>query len=299
MSDSIPGTPTLKSGTQTPIDEGKPGITGLPSIIQLQDIPEQQGNHNLPVTQSITSRTWSHMQEDVRPSSFVEFELILLTFCTGIQDAISFPDYHCFASNQTGNTVFLLLAVAIPWLDGNSFYVSNIGAALGFFLLGSWVTGQVGYIVGPRMRLWLVCCNLVQTILVFTAASLQYKYGARPNGPLAVIDIALLAFASGSQVVQSRSMQMTEISTAMATAAWVDLVIDQGLFKIKNRPRTRRVLFLLALASGSLLGAGIYRAAGSAVAVFVSAGGKFVVTVMYLFNGADKPRDTADADSSC
>jgi hypothetical protein len=30
--------------------------------------------------------------------------------CTGIQDAISFPDYHCFASNQTGNTVFLLLA---------------------------------------------------------------------------------------------------------------------------------------------------------------------------------------------
>lgn len=30
----------------------------------------------------------------------IDFELLLLTFSTGIQDAISFPDFHCFASNQ-------------------------------------------------------------------------------------------------------------------------------------------------------------------------------------------------------
>ncbi|KAI1304508.1 hypothetical protein F5Y03DRAFT_357575 [Xylaria venustula] len=249
-------------------------------------------------TQSISSRAWRHMLEDVRPSGLVEFELLFLTFCTGIQDAISFPDYHCFASNQTGNTVFLIVALVVPWLDGDSFYVSNIGAALGFFLLGGWLTGQVSHIIGPRMRLWLVCCNFIQTLLVFAAAALQLRYGVAPQGSAAVMVVGLLAFASGSQVVQSRSMKMTEISTAMATAAWVDLVIDPKLFQTGNRPRTRRILFLLALVAGSLLGAGVYRAVGSAVAVFISAAGKLIVTVMYLFNGADKPRKI-DGDDNC
>jgi uncharacterized membrane protein YoaK (UPF0700 family) len=207
-----------------------------------------------------------------------------------MQDAISFPDYRCFASNQTGNTVFLLLAIALPWFDGEMFYTANIGAALGFFLLGGWITGQISHIAGPRMRLWLVCCNLIQTALVFAAAALQYIYGVHYKGTVAVAVIGLLAFASGSQVVQSRSMHMTEISTAMATAAWVDLMIDPKLFQVRNRPRTRRVLFLLALAAGSLFGAGLYRAAGSAIAVFVSAAGKLVVTIMYLFNSSDKPK---------
>ncbi|KAI1367117.1 hypothetical protein F5Y08DRAFT_336998 [Xylaria arbuscula] len=249
-------------------------------------------------SQSIISRTWSHLLEDVRPSGFVEFELVLLTFCTGIQDAISFPDYGCFASNQTGNTVFLVVALILPWLDGDTFFVPNIGAALGFFLLGGWLTGQLGHIIGPRMRLWLVCCNLFQTILVFVAAGLQFKYGVTSQGLIAVVVIGLLAFASGSQVVQARSMKMTEISTAMATAAWVDLVIDPKLFHVDNRPRTRRIMFLLALVGGALLGAGVYRVAGSAAAVFVSAAGKLAVTIMYLFNGADKPKKT-EGDANC
>lgn len=86
---------------------------------------------------------------------------------------------------------------------------------------------------------------------------------------------------------------MTEISTAMATAAWVDLLIDPHLMTIReeNRPRNRRLAFLVALICGSLLGAGIYRTAGSVVAIFVSAGGKAVVTVMFLFNGAEREKE--------
>lgn len=147
-----------------------------------------------------------------------------------------------------------------------------------------------------------MCCNLFQSTLVFVAAVLQLRYGVVPQGGIAVLVVGLLALASGSQVVQSRSMQMTEISTAMATAAWVDLIIDAKLFEARNRPRTRRVLFLLALAGGSLLGAGVYRTAGSAVAIFISAAAKFVVTIMYLFNTADRPRKAnadADADAIC
>ncbi|KAI0396663.1 hypothetical protein F5Y17DRAFT_75817 [Xylariaceae sp. FL0594] len=270
----------------------------FPTTTGVEKLERPLPGHSPPSQISVTSRVWRHMSEDVRPSGFVEFELLLLTLCTGMQDAISFPDYHCFASNQTGNTVFLLLAIVIPWFDGDMFYTVNIGAALGLFLLGGWVTGQISHLVGPRVRVWLVCCNLVQSALVFAAAALQFVYGVHHTGNVAVSVIGLLAFASGSQVVQSRSLHMTEISTAMATAAWVDLMMDPKLFQARNRPRTRRILFLLALAAGSVLGAVIYRAAGSAIAVFISAAGKFVVTIMYLFNSAEKSKETT-GDENC
>ncbi|KAI2618445.1 hypothetical protein GGR54DRAFT_156304 [Hypoxylon sp. NC1633] len=261
----------------------------------------QSGNSSAtlpPESSSMVSKAWSHMLEPVRPSGFAELELLILTFCTGIQDAISFPDYHCFASNQTGNTVFLMLAVILPNLNGEVFITANIGAALGFFLLGGWVTGQISHIVGPRLRIWLFGCNFVQSCLVFAAAAVQYIHGSGLVGPNAVIVVSLLAFASGSQVVQSRSLQMTEISTAMATAAWMDLMIDSKLFKLDNRPRTRRVMFLATLVLGSLAGAGIYRSVGSWVAILVSAAGKMLVTGMYLFNGAEKPK-TAESQNAC
>lgn len=179
----------------------------------------------------------------------------------------------------------------IPQFNGEMFVTANIGMALGLFLGAGWLTGQLSHIVGSRKRWWLILCNLIQTSLVFAAAAIQYKYGVSERGASALAVIGLLAASSGSQVVQSRSLAMTEISTAMATAAWVDLMIDQKLFVIKNRPRTRRVAFLLALIAGSLIGALVYMQVNSATALVVSAGGKLVVTLMYIFANADKEQE--------
>ncbi|KAF4123947.1 Protein of unknown function (DUF1275) [Geosmithia morbida] len=230
-----------------------------------------------------------HFTQHVRSTLFSEFQLILLTFCTGIQDAVTFPEYHCFASNQTGNTVFLILALVTPALDGDMFITKNIGAAFGLFLAGGWLTGQLSHLIGPRRRWWLLLCNLVQTALVFTAAAIQWTRPVVPSDQWALLVVGLLAFAAGSQVVQSRSLAMTEISTAMATAAWVDLMIDQRLLCLSgNRPRNRRVAFLIALVLGSLCGAFIHREVGPAVAILVSASGKLLVCLMYLFAGSER-----------
>ncbi|KAJ4385843.1 hypothetical protein N0V85_008059, partial [Neurospora sp. IMI 360204] len=158
------------------------------------------------------------------------------------RNAVSFPDFHAFASNQTGNTVFLMLAIALPEFNPSMFITANIGVSLGFFLGSAWLTGQLGHIIGPRRRLWLLFTNAVQTCLVFIAAGLQFSGSKHTNtpgkdlfasgslegwdavtGPRTLICIALLASAAGSQVVLSRSLNMTEITTAMATAAWLDL----------------------------------------------------------------------------
>jgi uncharacterized membrane protein YoaK (UPF0700 family) len=249
------------------------------------DSPNQDDcrfQHKKPVHRRLVS----HLDESLTSSKTSASILLLLTITTGIQDAISFPDYHCFASNQTGNTIFLTLAVIIPSLNGEMFVTANIAVALSFFLFGGWLTGQVGHIIANhgRKRWWLLLCNTLQTILVVVASALQYKYGVQLTSTTDLIVIALLAFSSGSQVVQSRSLSMTEIPTAMATAAWVDLMIDPHLFSglTGNVGRNRRILFIFALVVGGFAGAAIYRFAGSANCVMASAVGKAIATLGWL-----------------
>ncbi|KIX96921.1 uncharacterized protein Z520_07035 [Fonsecaea multimorphosa CBS 102226] len=237
---------------------------------------------------TVVRRLKQHLTSHVEVNILAETELLILTFCTGMQDATTFPDYHCFASNQTGNTVMLAMAIILPNLTGELFIPENIGVALGFFLAAGWITGQLGHIVGPRSRLWIVFCNLIQSMLVFMAAAIQYAYGIELKGAKTMVVIGLLAFAAGSQVVLSRALAITEISTAMATAAWVDLLIDPRLFAAKNRPRNRRVSFLAALVAGAFFGAGIYKGIGPATSVLFSAIGKLIVTLMFLLNKAEK-----------
>lgn len=243
---------------------------------------------------AVAKRIQQHLTSDIRVNILAETELLILTFCTGIQDVATFADYHCFASNQTGNTVMLAMATILPEVTTELFVTKNIGVALGFFLAAGWMTGQLGHLIGPRSRLWIVFCNLIQTLLVFIAAAIQYAYGVDLQSERTIIVIGLLAFAAGSQVVLSRALAITEISTAMATAAWVDLLVDPRLFSANNRPRNRRASFLAAIVAGAFFGAGIYRSLGSATAVLFSGIGKIVVTLMFLFNKAEKnqPNET-------
>ena len=220
----------------------------------------------------------------VRVDALVEAELLILAFATGMQDATTFPDYHCFASNQTGNTV--LLAVGAAGIAGSLFSLHNIGVSLSMFVAGALLLGQIGNFVGGRRRVWLLVSNAIQTALVFAAAGLQYRGGdvVEPEGGTALAVIALLAFSSGAQVAMARSVKVPEITTAMATAAWVDLLVDERLFASGNRGRNRRALFLLSMLAGSFAGAFSYQRLGSAFALVISGAGKAVVLFAFLFN---------------
>lgn len=252
----------------------------------------QEKNHR---SRGVVTRLRRHLASPIEVTILAEIELLILSFCTGIQDATTFPDYHCFASNQTGNTVMLAMAVLLPDVTHQLFVTANIGISLGCFLLAGYITGQLSHIIGARSRAWITFCNFIQTLLVCVAAALQSTRGVQLESSNTNIVIGLLAFASGSQVVLSRSLSMTEISTAMATAAWVDLLIDKDLLVMHNRPRTRRASFLAALVAGGFFGAYIYREIGSAYAIWLSAVGKFLVTIMFFFNGIEQSRVSVDA----
>ncbi|KAL5331356.1 hypothetical protein ACEPPN_000886 [Leptodophora sp. 'Broadleaf-Isolate-01'] len=154
------------------------------------------------------------------------------------------------------------------------------------FVLGGFLPGQLGNYFGPRKRWWLIATSILQTALVFVASGIQYA-GPNPvpdSGTQALIVISLLAFSSGAQVAMARGLQITEITTAMATAAYVDIFIDEKMFEGRNRRRNRRVAFLLSLFAGSFAGAFAYKARGSPFALVVSGIGKAVVTVSLVAN---------------
>ncbi|PVH73403.1 DUF1275 domain protein [Cadophora sp. DSE1049] len=211
------------------------------------------------------------LSENVGEDALLEAELLLLAFATGIQDATTFPDYQCFASNQTGNTV--LLAVGAAGVTGDIFFMRNIGVSLAMFVAGSLIMGQIGHLAGCRKRWWLILSSVLQTAMIFAA-----------SGLIAMGVIALLAFSSGGQVAMARALQITEITTAMATAAYVDLFLDVNMLGKWNRSRDRRVLFLLSLFAGSFAGAFAYSRVGSAFALLISAIGKLVVTAGFVLN---------------
>jgi uncharacterized membrane protein YoaK (UPF0700 family) len=154
------------------------------------------------------------------------------------------------------------------------------------FVLGGFLPGQVGNYFGPRKRWWLILTSILQTSLVFAAAGIQYR-GPDPvpeSGPQALAVISLLAFSSGAQVAMARGLQITEITTAMATAAYVDIFIDENMFEKRNRRRNRRIAFLISLFAGSFAGAFAYKALGSPFALLVSGVGKAIVTVSLVTN---------------
>jgi hypothetical protein len=74
------------------------------------------------------SKLKAYLNETIGDDIYLEVELLFLAFGIGIQDATTFPDYLCFASNQTGNTVFL--AIETAKIGSSNFPFRNIGFSL-------------------------------------------------------------------------------------------------------------------------------------------------------------------------
>lgn len=236
-----------------------------------------------------TSRITFRLTGEIGNDLILELELMALALATGIMDATTFSDYHVFVSNQTGNTA--LLAVGALRVGGSMVKLSNVGVSLGVFIAGGFILGQIGNAIGPKRRLWLIATNLFQTALVAAATALRWRYPTADGTPGSLAVLALLAFASGGQIAVARKVNVPEITTAMVTSAYIDLIIDSHLISFGNRPRNRRFFFICMLLIGSFIGAIADRYYNNALALLLSAICKLVVTVSFLTNA-----DAADDD---
>lgn len=233
----------------------------------------------------------------------IEFELLLLSFATGMQDAIAYPDFSCFASNQTGNTIILAIGALGISSSTSSSQVDVVNAviSLSLFAAGILILGQLANHLGVRQkRWWLLASNMLQTALMAAAAGLQAASNDSKT-QYRKAALAMLALSSGAQVGMVRALKITDITTAMATAAYIDVFIDPNLFAgvTRNRQRNRRVGFLGMLIAGSFVGAVLYRYVGSSATLGICAGIKGLVTGLFLLNkGANEEGAKMDLEAA-
>ena len=228
----------------------------------------------------------------IRVDVLLELQLLAIGFATGLEDATTFPDFFCYTSNQTGNTISISIGI-VGLHPGPNFFVKNVAFSLALFIIGCWAMGQTGNYVGSSRRLWVMISSLIQTAMVFAAGWVMNsvpnldEHLKVPTAPWIWSVLAMLAFSAGGQVAMARGVRIPEISTATASSAYVDLLVDPNLYAKHNRSRNRRVAFLVILASGCIVGGILHKHISSPLTLIISGAIKLIVTIAFAFNKSE------------
>ena len=148
-------------------------------------------------------------------SDLLVLPLILIAFQSGLLDAATAADFKLFASNQTGNVIYLTVGIA----NAATINMRNTGSSLGAYILSGFVGGRIGLAVGHRHRLWLFVSNVLQTSFLAVAMILLYASVININNEDQQWVILLLFGASaGFQVAVARNVGVKEVPTAMLSS---------------------------------------------------------------------------------
>ena len=177
--------------------------------------------------------------------------LLLLTFATGLVDAVSVLVLgHVFVANMTGNVIFLGF-----WFVPHSGV--DVAAALVAFL--SFVAGTM---VGGRMvrhlgtvRRWMSTALTVEVLALTTLAALAGSGVLRYHDDTKLILIAGLAVTFGIQNAAARQFGIAELSTTVLTQTIVGIGYDSRLAGGTGQREKLRYTVVLTMCAGAALGA--------------------------------------------
>jgi uncharacterized membrane protein YoaK (UPF0700 family) len=178
--------------------------------------------------------------------------LLVLTFTTGIVDAVSYLGLgHVFTANMTGNVVFLGFGIAG---SGGLPVVAPI-VSLVAFLLGAGAGSVLAPRLGAQEPRHLASALAVEVVLICAAALLAAVVDVRPGGFWSDALIAVLALAMGARNAAVRRIAVPDLTTTVLTMTLTALAADSPLFGGSGGDTTRRTAAVLAMLGGALAGA--------------------------------------------
>ncbi|OBI45980.1 hypothetical protein A5707_22715 [Mycobacterium kyorinense] len=182
--------------------------------------------------------------------------LLLLTFATGLVDAISVLILgHVFVANMTGNVIFL----GFWFVPGAGIDLTAAVVAFAGFLAGTVLGGRLIRLLGHQTRRWLtVALGLEVTILVVLSilagtGVLDYRANTK------LILIAGLAMTFGVQNATARQFGIQELTTTVLTSTVVGLGVDSRLAGGSGEREKLRYSVIAAMCGGAILGATMSR----------------------------------------
>ncbi|MGW1545139.1 YoaK family protein [Streptomyces sp. NPDC002309] len=175
--------------------------------------------------------------------------LTMLTFVTGLMDGISYLGMgHVFTANMTGNVAILGFAAA----GAPGFSVLASLVALAAFLVGAVGAGRLAVLFRSRRRdRWVRTAFGAEAVLLAAATAVAF---AAPGGTLYVL-ITLTGLAMGLRNGTVRKLAVRDMTTTVLTLTLTGLAADSSLAGGTNPGWTRRVLSVVTMLAGALLGA--------------------------------------------
>lgn len=182
--------------------------------------------------------------------------LLLLTFATGLVDAVSVLVLgHVFVANMTGNVIFLGF-----WFVPHS-GVDMTAAVVAFasFVAGTVLGGRLARHLDDHVRRWLTTALSVEVavlvVLSILAGSGVLDY--QDNTKLWLI--AGLAITFGSQNATARQFGIQELSTTVLTSTIVGIGFDSRLAGGTGHREKLRYSVVATMCAGAVVGATMTR----------------------------------------
>jgi uncharacterized membrane protein YoaK (UPF0700 family) len=178
--------------------------------------------------------------------------LIMLTIVTGVVDALAYLRLgHVFVANMTGNIVFLGFAAA----GAGGLSVPGSLLALAFFLSGGIAAGRLGSRLGADRRRQLRVATALELALCAVATAIAAFAGKDLGTGSRYALIASLGLAMGIQNATARRLAVADLTTTVLTLTLTGIAADSWLGGGSGARTARRVLAVVAMLVGAILGA--------------------------------------------
>ena len=182
--------------------------------------------------------------------------LLLLTFATGIVDAVSVLTLgHVFVANMTGNIIFLgFWFVPHAGIDLTAAVVAFVS-----FVAGTVLGGRLARHIDRQVRLWLTTALGVEVVVLAALSILAGTGVLNYHDNTKLILIAGLAVTFGSQNATARQFGIQELSTTVLTSTIVGIGFDSRLAGGTGQRERLRYTVVGTMLAGAVAGATITR----------------------------------------
>ncbi|KAK7702810.1 hypothetical protein SLS64_009420 [Diaporthe eres] len=256
----------------------------------------------------------TRLREEINPAHS-DLPVLATCFVSGICDSVAFNASSVFVSMQTGkspsrapldplasNTIFLALGTANLPFGAETLWLRALVSIVCFWA-GCFFFSQSRR-VGAKSKATLAGSFFIQSAFILIAAAVSQggvvpAFGMKSLGTAAaherlanyetesmtLLPVALLAFQFGGQIVTSRVLGFNEVPTNVLTSLYCDLFSDPLIIAPigKNVKRNRRVVAVLLMVAGGIIGAWLQKSkAGMPAALWIGGAIKMVIAVCWL-----------------
>ena len=184
--------------------------------------------------------------------------LLLLTFATGLADAISVLVLgHVFVANMTGNVIFF----GFWFAPRSTVDLTAVVVAFPFFVAGTILGGRLMRHLGDRTRRWITTALGIEVAMLVTLSVLAGTGVCHYHDQSKLFLIGGMAVAYGLQHSTARQFGMSERTTTVLTSTIVGRGVDSRLAGGRGERAALRVSVVVVMCLGAIVGATITRVA--------------------------------------